>query len=202
LLTERLYKRFYKIPVLFENIKYMPLDKSNFPFKDKLQAKNFFLSLNENQRLILRLLVRGAKTIPQQLKPDKEYLIKLKIINKHYGKWKLISKLLEQAALEVNEGINEKLILKNRRILIGGQDITSSLSPSQEKIMRLLLSSRKKPVSRDRIAKTLWGSQWSEKYSDWAIDQIISKLRKKLSLLWVNPEILVSKKKVAITLQQ
>ena len=37
-----------------------------------------------------------------------------------------------------------------------------------------------KPLSRDDIAKVIWGNAWNEKYSDWAIDKAISRLRKKI----------------------
>lgn len=200
LLTESLCKRFFKIPVLFEKIIYMPLDPKKLPFKNKLQAKNFFLSLNENQRLILRLLVRSASEIPAQLIPDKEYLEKLKIVKKHYGRWKLISPLLEQAALETTKTMNEPLKLKDGHVYIGRQNITKQFSPSQQKIMILLLKAKGKIVNRDRIAKELWGKNYLEKYSDWAIDQLISKLRKKLLRLWINPGALVSKKKKGVFL--
>ncbi len=36
------------------------------------------------------------------------------------------------------------------------------------------------PVSRDEIAQILWGKSWNTKYSDWAIDKTISRLRKKI----------------------
>ena len=39
--------------------------------------------------------------------------------------------------------------------------------------------------SRDEIGDTLWGKESYEKYSDWAIDQLMSKLRKKLEKLGI-----------------
>lgn len=201
LLGESLHRRFLKIAVLFEKLVYQPLDQKNLPFKNKLQAKNFFLSLNENQRLILRLLVRGAGKIPASLKVEQEYLEKLKIVKKHYGRWKLISPLLEKAALEINQEINEVLRLKNEEIYIGQQKITEQFSPSQQKIVRVLLQNKGKVVSREKIAETLWAEEWTEKYSDWAIDQLISKLRKKLTRLWINPEILATRKRRGVILR-
>ena len=35
----------------------------------------------------------------------------------------------------------------------------------------------------DEIGEALWGKDSYDKYSDWAIDQLISKLRKKLETL-------------------
>lgn len=37
-----------------------------------------------------------------------------------------------------------------------------------------------KLVTRDEVAQAMWGAQWVDKYSDWAIDKLISKLKGKL----------------------
>ena len=52
------------------------------------------------------------------------------------------------------------------------------------------LSKKGKIVSREEIAKTIWEQSWEDFYSDWAIDQTISRLRKKLSELDVLPQII------------
>jgi len=36
-------------------------------------------------------------------------------------------------------------------------------------------------VSKDLLAEVIWGEDWEEKYSDWAIDKLVSNIRKKLS---------------------
>jgi DNA-binding winged helix-turn-helix (wHTH) protein len=46
-------------------------------------------------------------------------------------------------------------------------------------------------VGRDDIAKAIWRGEWTEKYSDWAIDKLVSKLKKKL--IFSNYEILTIK---------
>lgn len=35
-------------------------------------------------------------------------------------------------------------------------------------------------VSKEKIAETMWGDDWEQNYSDWAIDKMISNIRKKL----------------------
>ena len=47
----------------------------------------------------------------------------------------------------------------------------------------MFLNGVNKLKSRDDIGDVLWGKESYEKYSDWAIDQIMSKIRKKLGLL-------------------
>lgn len=36
------------------------------------------------------------------------------------------------------------------------------------------------PISRDQIAEAIWGKSWNTKYSDWAIDKAVSRLRKNI----------------------
>jgi len=52
---------------------------------------------------------------------------------------------------------------------------------AQEKLIFDHLNDRSDEViSRDELAQVIWGKLWQEKYSDWAIDRSISKLRNKL----------------------
>jgi DNA-binding winged helix-turn-helix (wHTH) protein len=52
---------------------------------------------------------------------------------------------------------------------------------AQERLLFDLLKTKNDITSRDEIAQTIWRAQWTEKYSDWAIDKLISKLKRKLT---------------------
>ncbi|PIV09231.1 hypothetical protein COS31_04090 [Candidatus Roizmanbacteria bacterium CG02_land_8_20_14_3_00_36_15] len=52
---------------------------------------------------------------------------------------------------------------------------------SEDKVIRLLFSKINHLVKRDDIAQALWNKSWLEKYSDYMIDKIISRLRKKIT---------------------
>ena len=45
-------------------------------------------------------------------------------------------------------------------------------------------------ISKEDLAKALWGNTWEESYSDWALDATISRLRKKLVKCNLEPDIL------------
>lgn len=57
------------------------------------------------------------------------------------------------------------------------------LSTMQQKIFVLLRDKSPQLVTRDEIAKVMWGARWLKKYSDWAMDQIVYAIRNKLSAL-------------------
>lgn len=48
-------------------------------------------------------------------------------------------------------------------------------------LYNLLQKNSGEVVSRDQIAKEIWKDQWVDRYSDWAIAQLVSQLRKKAS---------------------
>lgn len=60
------------------------------------------------------------------------------------------------------------------------QDFTQE----EAKIMCLLWQKQECVCEREEIAEAMWEQAWSEKYSDWGIDAIMSRLRKKLSGNW------------------
>lgn len=54
------------------------------------------------------------------------------------------------------------------------------LTFSEDKVAQLLLAHINEIVTRDDIAKALWGNRWIERYSEYMIDKTIYRLRKKL----------------------
>jgi hypothetical protein len=75
-----------------------------------------------------------------------------------------------------------KLLSKNQSTHIAFGKLTLSKSPTSQEINLLLLFQSKinTPVTREEIAVNLWGKLSEEKYSDWAIDKSIYRLRKLL----------------------
>ncbi|MBN2101202.1 winged helix-turn-helix domain-containing protein [Candidatus Dojkabacteria bacterium] len=61
-----------------------------------------------------------------------------------------------------------------------GKRLSSPLSYTEIKILRHFNDNMDKLVTRDDIAKILWGKDFHEEYSDWAISKAISRIRKKI----------------------
>lgn len=61
------------------------------------------------------------------------------------------------------------------------QEKFNKLSFFEEKIYLLLTRKKGEVVDREDIAKVVWGEiDWEERYSDWAISQVMHRLREKL----------------------
>jgi DNA-binding winged helix-turn-helix (wHTH) protein/ubiquinone/menaquinone biosynthesis C-methylase UbiE len=54
------------------------------------------------------------------------------------------------------------------------------LTKAEEKLIRILFNKFNQIISRDEIAQGLWNDRWLDKYSDWMIDTLIYRLRKKI----------------------
>ena len=77
----------------------------------------------------------------------------------------------------------EKLRLSKSLTLFNSSPLHNNyLTKEQAKILTLFLINSGSIVSRDEIAKEIWGiNNWLDKYSDWAIDRLIFLARKKIT---------------------
>lgn len=64
--------------------------------------------------------------------------------------------------------------------ILSGDELASIFTITERKVYNLLENMSEKIVNRELIASSIWGDEWNKKYSDWAIDQVMSQLRKKL----------------------
>jgi hypothetical protein len=65
-------------------------------------------------------------------------------------------------------------------VYVDGELISESLSQREFQVLKYFLQNTNVVISREEISKIIWGSEAIEKYSDWAIDQVISRLRNKI----------------------
>lgn len=122
---------------------------------------------------------------------QKKYLTESGILNTDTLKInsRLLKDFVTRQLEEEMENKPEYLKLLNTLIYL------PDLSPQLEKILLLLHENKGSVVSRDEIAKTIWGEEnYIDKYSDYSIDKQISKLRKVIEASKGNPEILETKK--------
>jgi DNA-binding winged helix-turn-helix (wHTH) protein len=148
---------------------------------------------SENERLVLRKIAEtGSSEITKENKDIVTALEKLGLIEKlEDGKYKLFGKLFGDIVLDQNkakkvvESVEGSLRLdqENGAILFDGHTVEEELTRQEYSILEMFLRNISKLKSRDDLGAVLWGKDSYEKYSDWAIDQLVSKLRKKLSHL-------------------
>lgn len=67
------------------------------------------------------------------------------------------------------------------------------LTKSQRTVLAYLENRAGQLVTKDDIAQVLWGEAWADRYSDWAIDQLVSTLRDKFTSMKYSGKIITKK---------
>lgn len=131
--------------------------------------------LAEGSQIQLMDLVRGKP------KDFSDYLTKTGVVKNVEGKWKIFSPLFEdwlKNKLGESRGVVEE---KEGKLWLNGTiNLENDLSFQEYSVLKELFDKKDETVSRNQVAEILWPKDTEEKYSDWAIDQIMSKIRKKI----------------------
>lgn len=126
----------------------------------------------------------------QRQSSEFRYLSDIKIIVENGNGFVIRPSSLYKMHHEASEGVQ----LGNEHTLPGDTPF-DIFTKQEEKVMKLLLENKNKIVSREQIAQIMWGEQdWNEKYSDWAIDKIISRIRQVLDEQGISSLTLITKK--------
>jgi len=151
----------------------------------KAQCELILKNLNLQEIETLKALA-GGNQIKDHLK-YLPYLDNLSLIYHKTGSWKVASKWLQNYLLGF-ENNNKPLQLDKERgkVWVNGQSI-DALSKQEFRILSFLYDNEGKVCSKDEIAGTAWDVVSTDGVSDEAIDQAISRLRRKIETSSSNP---------------
>ncbi|MBU0618905.1 winged helix-turn-helix domain-containing protein [Patescibacteria group bacterium] len=137
--------------------------------------------LLDSEKQVLEKVVLGNKDFNSLEKHSFEFLQKTDWL----PLWPLLEKFIHHQLKKIDLRVTE-----NGQIVLKEVLIDRMFSPKERRVLKFLLSKKDRLVSRDEIAQAVLGNQWENNYSDWAIDQTISRLRKKLAGLSISPKII------------
>jgi DNA-binding winged helix-turn-helix (wHTH) protein len=83
-----------------------------------------------------------------------------------------------------------RLTLEDSTVTLNSIPLDRLLSRKEYRIVKVLLENKGETVSRDTIASRIWPTKTQEKYSDWAIDQLMTRIRKRLVELSLPPKLI------------
>lgn len=75
-------------------------------------------------------------------------------------------------------------------LYVGTKNVMNEMSESECKILVYLVKNTQTVVNREKIGQILWGEKPVKKYSDWAIDRVMSRLRHKMKQIGISPNLL------------
>lgn len=132
------------------------------------------------EKELLQKIATGQPTTNHIYKAAAEYLLMTGFIRQDEAFYKIEVPLFHTF-------INESIVFKKRpeiqggNILINGVYVSSQFSHAEKQIFAHCISHADELITRDTIASLMWGKRVNLKYSDWAIDSTLSRLRKKLT---------------------
>lgn len=173
---------------LISHIQRMHRDNPEITYPEIIEDEMLFAKLDsiwtkllDEEKILAEKIINCNLTSEDRLLPEYRHLLSIGLIQYNGGKEKITVPLL---SLVVNNAqkLNQWSV-SNQQIFVNQNDLTDSFSTFEQKILRLLLSHKKYIISREKIAQSLWDSSWQEKYSDWAIDRLVYRLRQKIKQL-------------------
>lgn len=87
----------------------------------------------------------------------------------------------------------KKLLVKTGFIYLDGQLISPGLSKQEETVLKLFISKPNQMISREEIGSVIWKNN-PDNYSEWALDRLIFRLRRKLKSFGLSKNIIFTKK--------
>lgn len=164
-------------------------------FEPRSVTQKIFDTLSHDEQESLRQVVaHPSGSLPKEA----QTLDDLGLVNKDKdGNWVPFGKLLESVVTDgkvmangafqppTSGGGEGGLVFdpQSGAIFIAGANVEEKFTRQEYEILRFLLEEPDKLHSREEVGEAMWGKASYDKYSDWAIDQVMSKIRKKLHLL-------------------
>lgn len=138
-----------------------------------------------SERNMIKKIISGKKNFNDEEQISLAFFKKMNVVDSNN---KCLITGYENLLSKHTELKNEFMVIDNN-IFLNQVMIDKIFSRKEHRVIKLFLSKKDMIVSRNEIAKAIWPLNTLENYSDWAIDQMISRLRKRLKQLML-PKIL------------
>lgn len=154
--------------------------------------------LTDKERQTLEVIVRGSTDDISRL--ELQHLITIGVVVQQKTKYEIGSKLLADFVLQ-EASLVDLEVKEDGAVLFEQRKIDGQLTEREKRLLQLFLEKRGVIVTREEMAQTIWQSEWEEKYSDWALDKMISRLRKVLVEAGIPKHALKTKKGQGVVLR-
>lgn len=160
----------------------------------RLKIKILFNAFLESEKEVFRKVVLKQPIISEEEKHSFEFLLKMNLLNNHKNQIVISCSLLKNYLL--NDLKNGEFFLgSSNEIILNNICVSTFFSKKEKSVLSLMIKNKGEIVSRENIAREIWGVDFFDNYSDWTIDQTISRLRRKIGKLGISPKILKTIKK-------
>jgi len=150
-------------------------------FELKVATKEIWNALNKQEKDIVGYVINNGR-LPPNSQDRTKHLLETGILK--VDKKNLVSTFGKFFDLTIKKEVPVNKLSYNKElgeVFLGPIPCTDQFTPQEYEVLRVFLQKEGRIVSRDQVAKALWGEKSYDKYSDWAIDKVISTIRKKLN---------------------
>ncbi|MDD3647973.1 MAG: winged helix-turn-helix domain-containing protein [Candidatus Dojkabacteria bacterium] len=167
------------------------LSLANKNYKDFLEMSDKVLSQNQTIAIWLMRVYQSLSDasknklaqllVSPKLEPSDyhEYLTKTGIVKQGNNKIILFTPLFEHFLRRIAQQ-KKQFNEVGKKIFFLGLPLDEILSNQEYQVLERLWKGKNRVVTRENLARIMWGKNWKEKYSDWAIDRVVHKIRNKL----------------------
>ncbi|MFA6081435.1 MAG: helix-turn-helix domain-containing protein [Patescibacteria group bacterium] len=144
------------------NILYQELSKEEKLVIEKILCRNFHFNEDEKEAI--------------------NYLVKTGLITKTKQEYAFLIPILKDFIKKTTYSKNQINLNHDGQLLLNNVLVDGLFSRREKRIAKYLIKNKEKIVNRDEVAEAVWKNDM-EQYSDWALDQLMRRLRLKLEKL-------------------
>lgn len=122
------------------------------------------------------------------------YLLKTKFIMKKDNTYSIAVPLIREYIDQLLQRSMQIYLDNKQNIIINNVNVNQMFSRGERELFRFLLQNQNTVISREKLAQAIWKEEYYEKYSDWALDQMVKRFRDKMGKLGLNKLTLQTKK--------
>lgn len=164
-----------------------------------LQLRLIYHDLENEEKTVLEKIIEKNYQFDEEDKPALDYFLKTGIIEKgSLNSFKIAIPLFESY---LEKQIVKKVVIQvnnNHQITINGLVVDEFFSKREKRLLRYFIDHKNTVIDRETVASFFWGREYAEKYTDWALDQALRRLRNKFIKLGLHKDIIKTKKNLGL----
>jgi len=149
--------------------------------KDLLfRAKLIYESFSDVQKKVLEKIIRKENITDKEEREDYDFFVKMRMV---WEGRKRLSLIFEK---HIKENVKKKAAnfkISHGKISFNGVIINDFFSKKEKKVLNGFITKKGMIISREELASFIWPVDTDSHYSEWAIDQLVCRIRKKLNKL-------------------
>ena len=145
----------------------------------KIKLNILYQELSIEEKLVVEKIIKMNFQFDLKEKAVINYLTKTGLLIKKGQQYDVSIPIFKDF---IQETINSKTQInlnQNGQLLVNGVLVEGFFSRREKKIIKLFLENKEKILNREGIALAVWSNNKENLYTDWALDQIIRRLRNK-----------------------